>query len=140
MIEEIRRTFLTYKKQSNIDISRLILTGAESILTNEAQLLKKEFNLPTTYVNPIRAWPMAEGAKLPPGETIKKVSFAAALALAFSFDELEVNLLPAGIQERRIAKVTKEAIYITGLLFLSLLLVGGGMVWKKEGSDIMGMS
>lgn len=131
LINEIRRSFFTYKKTKKVDISKLVLTGAESIIEQEAPTLKKEFKLPTVYVNPMNTWPLAGEAQLPTKEQRKKISFATVLSLAFSFDKLSVNLLPPAIQKAKTVKVIKETLIMTALLGLCIFFSFTGIIWKK---------
>ena len=129
--EEMHRTFLTYKKEPRPAISRLVLSGPESVVGVEAMAIKKEFGLSTVFVDPIRTWPLAQGAKLPDANSRKAFSFTTALALAFNYNRLELNLLPESIQKARATTFAKETLLITGLLCLCIILGGGGILWKK---------
>ena len=53
------------------------------------------------------------------------------MALAFNFDRLDLNLLPSRIQKAKIARLTKEALFISGLLFLCVVLGVVGIIWKE---------
>jgi len=131
LIDELNLSFAKHKKRLMPAAEKLVLTGADSIVNEAAPLLKREFNLPTVYIDPLKAWPQDKETRLPSDEQRKEFSFASVIALAFNFDKLELNFMPLDIQRNKTTQLMKEALFVTGLLTLCIILGISGMVWKK---------
>jgi len=132
MFDEIKKSIFTYKKSSpGYEITKLVLAGRRSVIKREASILKDRLGLPMVYIDAIKTLQKSEFATLPDKRDLELESFTSASSLAFYYDNLETNLIPKEIRLKRISKMAKESLAMSGVLLLSILLGIAGIATKN---------
>ncbi|MCX5667988.1 MAG: pilus assembly protein PilM [Candidatus Omnitrophica bacterium] len=132
-IEEITRqikiSISAYQKESALDVSRVILTGAKRETAGCYPALSEGLKLPVDIIDQAKNIPIDENIKPP----IDEASFAELLGLALRSDGIKINLLPEPAMEDARIVQAKNAL-ITALLLTALLvtMISGVLIKKMR--------
>ena len=127
MTRQIEISISTYRKESALDVSRIILTGSKREAARYSPVLSEGLKLPVDVIDQARNIPIDEDIKAPMAEA----SFAELLGLALRSDGIKINLLSEdAVEDARIAN-TKNALIAAILLTALLATLVVGVLIKK---------
>lgn len=133
IVEEIRRTFHSYKKNSSKAIGSVILTGIEERAEALKPLLAgvEAANKPVEFIHPLRA-ASGDYREAPPDflEVSRDASFACSLGLAYNPQILKMDFLPPEMKERRLLREKKKRFIKTAVLAGAVFLIFAGFLSK----------
>jgi Tfp pilus assembly PilM family ATPase len=117
IIRQIEISISTYRKESALDVSRIILTGSKKETAGCSPAFSESLKLPVDIIDQAKNIPINENINPP----IEGASFAELLGMALRTDDIKINLLPElAAEDARIAQA-KNAL-ITAILLTALLV------------------
>ncbi len=129
---EVKKTLFTYSRTfPGAKVNKLILTGKRSVLKNEAQSLRKELGLQTSYIDVLGECPKGIRPRLPADNDIENETFTSVIASGQALPNLQVNLLPLNIRHKKIAKILRESMIMSAVLAFCIVVGVGGIATKS---------
>ncbi len=150
IVNEIRRTFDYYISQPDgVAISRIIISGGTSLLTNIDGFLSEKLAIPVTLVTKLTEWQKMDNIVEKYGDDIIWATNAIGLALhgASRIPKLiRVDFLPEDLQDIRNFKEKRLQISIASALLLVVIFMGSQFgsdevsIKKQQATDLQNKS
>ncbi|MDD5680594.1 MAG: pilus assembly protein PilM [Candidatus Omnitrophica bacterium] len=130
LLREIKLSLDSYYKEKNENVSRLIVSGGEDCSKKVADFLKANMAVPCEIVGQLGGLNVEKAAKQSL-DKFKNISYNALLGLAMLSENIEVNLIPYDMLEKKKEDAAKRELVKSAVLLLCILVAFFGILEKK---------
>lgn len=125
LMDEMKQSFTAYKREGkNEKITKMVLGRGAVNFPGLDRELEEEFSLPVEIIDPLANLSITEGVSLLQEIEGKEVSLLTALGLAAAGRQMDINLLPPDIRQKRKRESRRKDIISTlALSTIALLLI-----------------
>ena len=126
VVKEIEASIVACKRETKLNLDKLILTGAESKVIALEAALKNSLGIPVETLS------QNEGFKISTKSTadLSSDSFAGLIGLCLKAKDIDINLLPIDMIEKNELKTIKKSLSNTLALFLGIAILFLGITGK----------
>lgn len=130
--EEISKSVAIYRKDKNIKIEKMLVSGAEARLREIGPILKEDAASEAEIVPQTEAVELAEKAE----KALSESSFPELIGLALKKEEAAIDLLPEDVKENKefivFKKAARRTLVLLGFALLAALCVIGQKIFDKS--------
>jgi len=131
-IEEIKLSLNTYARDyDSSSISKVVMGGVAWKLEDIEQTISKALGLNVTIITPLQNISITQKAKIDFGRLDHPLSFSSVIALALSYQQLKINLLPFSVQTTLKKKAEYKNLINTTILIGCIILIFSVLIAKK---------
>ena len=130
LLREIRLSFDSYNKERNEDVTHIIVSGSEDYTRGMAGYLASNITLPCEDIAQLGGLKPAKTAEQSLNK-LKGASYTALLGLALSRENIEINLIPHDILEKKMEQTSRRELFKSAVLLLCIFAAFFGIMEKK---------
>ncbi|MBN1872575.1 MAG: pilus assembly protein PilM [Candidatus Omnitrophica bacterium] len=130
LIRELRLSFDSFVKEFDQRISRIVVTGAKNYADSLRGVLSESLQAKCEVLAQMQNIKLDDATAVSSSFS-NESSFASLLGVALNTDNLEIDLLPSDVIDKRKEHVFKNELIRTGILLLAVLVAAFGTVEKK---------
>ena len=127
LIEEIKRTIAAYRKERNLNIDKIYLSGADNKIREIESILKEEIDVPLEQITQTRDIEFDKSGETDLGET----SFIELIGLLLKNEDINIDLLPENMKKENESRLLKKNLLKTVVLLACIILIFSGVIAKN---------
>ncbi len=126
-IAEIKKSIATFRKESSLDVDKIVISGANNKVNELEPHIKEELGIPLEIIDQTKNIELHKT----PDTDLGNTSFIELIGLSLKNGDMKINLLPESMIEANELYFLKKILARTAVLLTCIILIFSGLITEK---------